>query len=346
MKCESYEILSGDTVTARWENGTLTVLCDALLPLFLRRTPQIDLWLETRAVDSHRANSRLLKKALRLAEKDDLSTVLFAHGATVTDNYWVRPAGSSLTYADVRFDNDYFSTLALSGTYASFNRAAGSTRTHTPELTNTGSFEKCWKLCGGKWFLYKKANHNELFSELFVCRLGKALGMNMAEYERGNGFIKTRDFTDAARVNFEPAFSFMGDNEAYDAVFKTLEKLCPQAIPDYVQMIFLDTVTANPDRHTANFGLLRDTKTGTLLGLAPNFDNNMALIARGYPAKPSRKDFLITLFCEFLHEFPDVRRFLPKIEENTVRSCIQELHMRVRTDTITEMILKRAAFIG
>ena len=37
------------------------------------------------------------------------------------------------------------------------------------------------------------------------------------------------------------------------------------AIPDYARMIFLDTIVANPDRHTANFGLLRDTKTGELL---------------------------------------------------------------------------------
>ena len=51
-------------------------------------------------------------------------------------------------------------------------------------------------------------------------------------------------------------------------------------------MIFLDTIVANPDRHTNNFGLLRDTNTGMLMSLAPNFDNNMALIARGYPSKP------------------------------------------------------------
>ena len=36
------------------------------------------------------------------------------------------------------------------------------------------------------------------------------------------------------------------------------------------------------DRHTNNFGLLRDVNTGSFIGLAPNSDDNMALISRSY----------------------------------------------------------------
>ena len=84
-----------------------------MLPLYLKRVHNADMWLETRAVDSHRANSRLLKKALRLTEKDDISTVLHVNAATITDNYWIRHFGSELTFDDVRFTDDYFSNLAL-----------------------------------------------------------------------------------------------------------------------------------------------------------------------------------------------------------------------------------------
>ena len=66
MAMQNYYIMSGDTAVAKWENGELTVLNDTLLPLFLKRVHNAELWLETRAIDSHRANSRLLKKALRL----------------------------------------------------------------------------------------------------------------------------------------------------------------------------------------------------------------------------------------------------------------------------------------
>lgn len=336
-----YLILSQDTSVAKWENNRLTVLNEQMLPLFLERVANADLWLETRAIDSHRANSRLLKKALRLTERDDVSTVLHVNGATITDNYWIKPLDSDLTYEQIRFDNDYFSRLALKGTYDSFNRAANSKHNKTPELTNIGSFEKCWKLIDGKWWMYKKANHNEQFTELFICELGRELGFNMARYERGDGCVKSLDFTDGASVNFEPAMAFMGDNEEYEDVIAKLADICPQAIPDYIRMIFMDTITANPDRHTSNFGLLRDTKTGKLLGLAPMFDHNMALIARGYPSKPKSGDLLISLFNDVLKAHPEYRQYLSELTEATVRKVIDTLGMKVRTQTVVDLVMGR-----
>ena len=236
MVNRNYEIFSGDVLVAIWKDNELNIMNEELLPLYLKRIHNADLWLETRAIDSHRANSRLLKKALRLVEKDDISTVIHVNGATITDNYWVCEIGSNLIYNDIKFSDDYFSNLALKGTYDSFNKVANSKRSKTPELTTVGSFEKCWKLRDRKWWMYKKATHDEMFSELFVYELGKVLGMNMAVYERGDGFIKSLDFTDGATINFEPASTFMGDNEDYIDVVKTLEKICPKAIKNYVEV--------------------------------------------------------------------------------------------------------------
>ena len=346
MGKRSYEILSGNTVTAVWQNDTLTVVNSDLLPLYLRRVANADMWLETRAIDSHRANSRLLKKALRLAEKDDVSTVIHVNGATITDNYWIRPIGSDMTYDDVRFSDDYFSNLALKGTYDSFNRAASSKRSKTPELTNIGSFEKCWKLRDGKWWMYKRATHDEMFSELFVYELGTALGMNMAKYERGEGCIKSLDFTDSAAVNFEPASAFMGDNEEYTDVVDALLRICPQAIPDYIRMILLDTICANPDRHTNNFGLLRNPATGDFIGFAPNFDNNMSLISRGYPSKAKANDVLVILFNDLLGEYPEYRSVVPEVTEELVRETIAKVGMRVRIQDLVDIIMSRYELIA
>ena len=345
MSIRNYEIFSGEILVAVWNDNVLTVVNADLIPMYLNYNQDADRWLASRAIDHRRPNSRLLKKALRLVEKDDISSVLHVNGAKITDNYWIREVGSNLTYSDIKFSDDYFSNLALKGNYDSFNRAANSKRSKTPELTNVGSFEKCWKLRDGKWWMYKKASHDEMFSELFVYELGCALGMNMAVYQRGDACIKSLDFTEAARVNFEPASTFMGDNEDYIDVVKALEKICPNAIPDYIRMIFMDTICANPDRHTNNFGLLRDIKTGDLIGFAPNYDNNMALISRGYPSKPGSKDMLISLFNELIKEYPDYRAYIPTVTEEMVRNVIEKLNMKVKSKVVIDLVMGRYSLI-
>ena len=333
-------IMSGDKIVGKWENETFTLVDKELAPLYLVNTHNVNRWLETRAIDSHRPNSRLLKKALRLSEKDDINTVISVYAATITDNYWIKPPGSMLMYKDVRFDNDYFSDLALRGGYDSFNKATRGTTSHTPELTNIGSFEKCWRLRKGKWWMVKAADHKQQFSEIFVCELGKQLGFNMAGYERGIKSVMTRDFTNGAEYNFEPAYSFMGDNDDYIDVVYVLRKIAPQAIPDYVRMIFMDTIAANPDRHTFNFGLLRDAKTGGIVSLAPNYDNNMTLIARGYPRDIQRKkDALVGCFNDLMRRDPSLAQYIPPLSEEDIRSALLKVKMKVKTETIIRFIM-------
>ena len=138
--------MSADRVTAEWRDGKLHIVDEAHLPLFLKHFSDLDAWLETRAIDGHRANSRLLKKALRLAHRDDVHTVLAVNAATITDHYWIRPRGSDLCYSDICFDNDYFANLALHGTYDSFNRAATRSRlTKIKKICSLHSFKMCWK---------------------------------------------------------------------------------------------------------------------------------------------------------------------------------------------------------
>jgi hypothetical protein len=340
MNVKDLYIMSDNTVVAKWINNEFEVLNKALCPLYLLNTGNVEHWLEMRAIDYHRANSRLLKKALRLAERDDISTVISVNAVTITDNYWVKSPESDLTYDDVRFDNDYFSTLALTGSYDSFNRAASGKSSRTPELTNIGSFEKCWRLIDGEWWMYKAADLKQQFSEIFTYELGKALGFNMALYERDNKCVKSKDFTNGASVNFEPAYSFMGDNEDYIDVLKALKDIAPHAIPDFVEMVFLDTIVANPDRHTFNFGLLRDTKTGEIIAFAPNFDNNMALISRGYPSNIKREnDVYVKFFKELIDYDNSLAEYIPTLDEKTVRDIIDKIGIRVRKQLVINFVM-------
>ncbi len=333
---------------------------ESLCPLYFQRAEDLNGWLASRAIDGHRPNSRLLKKALRLRERDDIGTVLSVNAATVTDTYWIKEAGSSLTWEDVRFKKDYFSTLALKGDYGSFAAAQAKGNVHTQELTNIGSFEKCWRLRDGVWWLYKQADAQELFSEYFISLLGKRLGFDMAEYVLCSEYvrpkvraIRTRDFTDGASVNFEPLNSLMGEDvEEYIRTYHTLEQFGKETASSYVSILFMDAVCANPDRHSFNLGVLRDTDTGKVLRLAPNFDNNMALISRGYPAKRSYgSDMLISDFNALLASGAywkgySERRTLPVLTKELLEETIRATGLKVRTQAIVDYIFSRYQKIG
>lgn len=334
-------LMSCDCRVATIKNGIITESDDTLLPLYLKRTKDVEGWLAGRAIDSHRTNSRLLKKALRLKRTDDVQTALAVNAATVTDRYWFKPEGSTAVYEDIRFKENYFDQLALRGDPDSFSRKPS----RTPELTNRGSFEKCWKLIDGKWWMYKNGNENEYFSELFICKLGEKLGLNMAHYEMDGDYIRSLDFTDSAAVNFEPIRSLMDDDEDYENCFNVIYDLSPEFAKRYLLLIWMDSVCYNMDRHTENFGFIRDIDTGEIISLAPNYDNNIALIAKGYPTDKTRQnDGLIRFLSEFIKSSETAREMyremdLPEITEEIINECLDEIPIEVDRDFIVSFIL-------
>jgi hypothetical protein len=295
---EELLLLSKDTPIAEISGGVVSAITPARMPLFLRRTGDIEAWLRGRAIDSHRTNSRLLKRVLRLEHRDDITAALAVNAATITDNYWVKPPDdNSLGYDDVRFKLNAFDDLALTGDANSFDLPPS----RTPELTNTGSFEKCWRLEDGAWVMYKAGRPEELFSELLAYRVGRRLALPMARYEAAGEFINSRDFTDGARVDFEPAAGVVGDEPDYIKIYEALRGLGGDLAKSYVAMCYFDGLIFNMDRHENNFGLLREPDTGRIISAAPLYDHNISLIARGYP-DPDRypADMLIGDFAKLL----------------------------------------------
>lgn len=297
---------------------------DPKAPVLLRGNNDFKEWLKIRSVDTHRTNSRLLRKALRLNTSDEAEIVLRVYAATITDTYWVKDEKSKLTYSDVKFKLNSVASLALEGDPSLYDVG----EVHTPELTNIGSYEKCWKLKNGIWQLVKLGKKEEIFSELFTYYLGKHFKFKMAEYyfdKNTPNYIYSVDFTDQGNDCFEPMYSFIGDDsEDYDLNLRWF-KLMPQVvIVDYLNMLFLDALVRNPDRHTFNYGILRDSDTGSILSLAPNFDNNLALIAKGYNSNVNRpNDLMITDFNKLI----DVYGYsIPKLDKTDLDVLVRKVN--------------------
>lgn len=193
--------------------------------------------------------------------------------------------------------------------------------------------------------MYKSGNQNEYFSELFIGILGERLELDIAHYEMDGEYIRTKDFTNGAVVNFEPISALMDDNDDYNDCFNVICDISPTLAEQYLKIVWFDTVCYNMDRHTANFGFLRDIKSGEILSMAPNFDNNIALISRGYPQDKTReKDGIVRFFREFLAKNARARQMLrkmelPEIKEELLEDCLNAVPIEADRDYIKTFIL-------
>ena len=335
-------IMSGDTVAASIRDNIVSPFLPEHCPLYFQRGGDIVSWLKSRAIDRRRPNGRILKRILRLGDTSDLNTALHVHGATITDNYWVKTEDEAgLTWADVGFRENYFADLALSGRFSSFakNYTPEELRTATPELTNIGSYEKCWRQQDGHWVMVKSGTPEEHFSEIFTATLGKHLGFDMAEYALSGAYVVSRDFTEG-RLNFEPMANLVQDNEDYDFNYDVLQNLNPALLKSYLDILFMDALVFNVDRHTQNYGLLRSRKTGEILSMAPNFDNNMALISRGYASDLSNiANPLIGQFQELLRE-KNIQYPVPKLTKEALEHIANETmpDAEIRRNYVTQFV--------
>ncbi len=322
---EAYYIMNRDVAAAEYINGDLKILDKQLLPLYLI-SHSFNAWVEKRAIDATRPHSRLLKRMLRLSKTDDFSTALQNNAATITDTYWVKPQNSDLSYADVAFNDDRWCIVALRGSKDGFDIPAG----RTPELTNIGSFEKGWKLEHENWWLHKKATSGALFSELFMYKLGKHFGYDMAKYERVSGDeIKSLDFTNNGEVNLEDASGFLSAECELDFIraYNELKELKGGLEQGYAKMLFMDAICYNPDRHLENFGILRDPASGEILSFAPMFDHNMALISDGVIRDKPISGFL-RFYTEFFND-PAIDFTPPILKKADLRRIVDSIDVDI-----------------
>lgn len=338
-------LMMGDKVVAEFNNGELISYKENLLPLIVKRTHSLLAFLKTRVIDTSRTNARLLKKAMNIHEETDELLSLCSYAASLTDNYWFKPKKSKLKYKDVSFDSDIYFDVALKGIMSFYPRKISP----SPELTTGGSYEKGWRKIGEEWWLYKAGTDNEKFSEMFYSTLFEELGLPTAHYELDGEYIKTKNFV--KDVNYEPMVSIMGDDESYEHVLNKLLTLDKNIAMQYMVLIYYDVLLNNIDRHNENYGLIRDRKTGEILSLAPNFDDNLCLISRSTKLDSSNKEGLLSYFIKFLKSNLNAKQLLKEanldiIDDSLLDRCFKRISIKVDEESIKTFILSRYKYIN
>ena len=359
-------LMSGNTPVALIESGEISkVIEPSLIPLhfLFAEDPSLKSWLRQRSLDTSRTNSRFVLRELDSDKADITQIVLSVNASTITDNFWIRENGSEKTYEQTRFHQDHLAKVALLGSSAGIVVPPDH---RSPELTNIGTFEKCWHLENDQWWLYKRGDPENTFSELAVQSIGRYLNLNMAVYEYvsreeiGNIFdcrapasistVKTLDFTGGI-LNFEPAADL--GCKKNDAVknYQILKKLSPAAAQEHEKMVLLDALPYNIDRHLYNFGVLRDQATGQVISLAPAYDHNLSLSMALMDYKQIMADNPDLLFMNWrnlvdsqLLTMEPIK--LPPINRLTMQALLEDINVPGFPDEDKETVIDILSFRG
>ena len=338
-------VMCENTVTAKFEKGVMVDINPKLAPLVIQRTHSLEEFLKLRVMDMSRTNARILKKVLQIEVDEDYKTALYSYALSISDHYWFKPKHSKLKYKQVVFDNDSLFEISLKGEVnVFFNKAKLS-----PEITTTGSFEKGWRYIDGEWWLYKKGNERQIFSEMFCSYFAELIHLNSVAYELDGEYIRCKNFS--PYMNFEPMAALAGDNDRYDYVFNILCGIREDLARDYLKLILFDSIMNNIDRHNENYGLLRDPESGTILSLAPNFDNNLALIATTERLNSPSKDGFIKVFTDFIKKNAVARSMLheisiPDIDLDDLRLIALQIPIRIKNlEEIVSSVLLRYNYL-
>lgn len=312
-----------------------------LLPIImLNESPgSFEVWLQTRVIDTHRTNSRQVRRRLSVKTEVPKEIVIKARSVSITDSYWLKWENENISYEEVRKSlSDGLNSIALYGNDNDVNFKATDI---TPELTNIGSFEKCWKLFNDEWYMIKKGSYKENFAEVLISNIAIELGFNAVKYEAidEGRLVKCRDFTDNAEVDFEPMYSFVRDYWEIDDCVNIINEL--GFINDFLDITFVDALCYNIDRHTFNFGLLR--RDGEILGLAPNFDNNLGLsgvlndraLEKTWYSTSFIRNTYIPILQEYNYKMPQIN--LEKIK-NIINTTISDFPTLVNEEGFTEVV--------
>lgn len=261
-----------------------------LLPEILKSGKEAALqhWLGTRGIDTTRTNARMLLNELKL-KSDRVTAVVFNRGLNMTDCYWIKDTkkDGELSFEEIslyRKENiKSISALSISG------RAVQVPSAVNHEITNIGSFNKAWIKEGNEWWLYKTGSIYNNYAELFTFYLGKLLRLNMAIYKYvihpevnpSEPLIASLNFTnESCMLEHYDSFRYRFEDVELEDDEVIIENMQQVGLGEaYKKMLMLDALAANTDRHEFNFGVLKSTDTGEVLGFAPYFDHNLSLNA-------------------------------------------------------------------
>ena len=244
-------------------------------------------WWTDRSIPASRLG---IREALETLDMTSTKMLLVrCYGLSLSDQYWIYPENSNLTWDQINFFENSFSDDMGDVLFGTQKKADGFDFS-SPDNTSDGCLKKRWKILNGKRCLIKGGSNpfrQQPFNEVIAAGIMERLGIDHIPYtvmwKEDAPYSVCEDFV-TADTELVSAWRIMQTQkkENSTSVYQHFVNCCkalgaPNVVPSLDRMIILDYIIANEDRHLNNFGLLRNAETLEWLGFAPIFDSGSSL---------------------------------------------------------------------
>lgn len=248
---------------------------------------ELNAWWTERAIPKSRSGIKDALEELGIASTRDL--LLCCYGLSLSDQYWVKPKDTNLTWCDINFfDNPFSDDVGdiLFGT----SRHKDVLDLCSPDSTTIGDLKKRWKIIDGKRCLVKGGSNpfrQQPFNEVIAAKIMELLDIPHVDYavvwDQGVPYSVCEDFV-MRDTELVPAWRILkvlkkiNTDSQYQRLLKCCATLDIQNVTEFLdRMIVLDCIIANEDRHLNNFGAIRDANTLEWRGMSPIYDSGSSL---------------------------------------------------------------------
>ena len=266
---------------------------------------ELNQWWTDRSIPASRSGIREALEILEIANTKLL--LLRCYGLSLSDQYWIKPDGSDLTWEDVNFFDNSFSD-DIGDVLFGAPKKDNALNFSSPDNTSDGFLKKRWKIIDGKRCLIKGGSNpfrQQPFNEVIATKIMERLDIPHVPYtlvwNKEAPYSVCEDFVDE-NTELIPAWRVMMTQKKNNStsVYQHFVNCCgalgvADVVPCLDRMITLDYIIANEDRHFNNFGLIRNAETLEWIGMAPIYDSGSSL---GYDKLPGQMKFEKDVGCK------------------------------------------------
>lgn len=248
---------------------------------------ELHAWWLARAIPASRLG---LKEAL---EKLDVSTTAEmlgkSFGLNLSDQYWILPEDIDLDWKSVNFfENDFSEDIG--NILIGLKNDSDAINYMSPDTASDGWLKKKWRIVDGDRVLFKAGSgsyQQEPYNEVLATAIMKRLGIPCVEYSLtligDKPYSACKDFITAdtelvTAHNIIKSVKKPNDKSLYEHYIDCCKELGIADIQHNInQMLTLDYIIVNEDRHLNNFGLIRNAETLEYISAAPIYDNGTSM---------------------------------------------------------------------